>query len=45
MAKRIIEKKILYYKTLLTETKGIYQRLQIKFWIWNERCKLKKYKQ
>lgn len=45
MAKRLIQKKILYYKTLLTETKGFLKRLQLKFWIWNEKCKLKKYKQ
>lgn len=44
MAKRIIEKKISYYETLLTETKGFTRRLQIKLWIYNERCKLKKYK-
>ncbi len=44
MAKRIIQKKIVYYKTLLTETKGFLKRLQIKFWIYNEQCKLKKYK-
>lgn len=44
MAKRIIQKKILYYETLLTETKGFFKRLQIKFCIYNEQCKLKKYK-
>jgi len=44
MAKRIIQKKILYYQTLLTETKSIFRRIQIKFWIYNEQCKLKKYK-
>ena len=44
MAKRIIQKKILYYETLLTETKSLIRRLQIKFWIYNEKCKLKKYK-
>jgi hypothetical protein len=44
MAKRIIQKKILYYETLLTETKGLIRRLQIKFWLYNEKCKLKKYK-
>ena len=44
MAKRIIQKKILYYETLLTETNGFFRRLQIKFWIYNEQCKLKKYK-
>lgn len=44
MAKRIIQKKILYLETLLTETKGFYKRLQIKFCIWNEKSKLKKYK-
>ena len=44
MAKRIIQKKIIYYKTLLTETKSIFKRLLIKFWIYNEQCKLKKYK-
>ena len=44
MAKRKIQKKILYYETLLTETKGFFRRLQIKFCIYNEQCKLKKYK-
>ncbi len=44
MAKRIIQKKILYYETLLTETNGFFRRLQIKFWIYNEQRKLKKYK-
>jgi hypothetical protein len=44
MAKRIIQKKILYYETLLTENKGLIRRLQIKFWLYNEKCKLKKYK-
>jgi hypothetical protein len=44
MAKRIIQKKIIYLETLLTETKGFYKRLQVKFCIWNEQCKLKKYK-
>jgi hypothetical protein len=44
MAKRLIQKKILYLENLLTETKGFYMRLQIKFTIWNERIKLKKYK-
>lgn len=44
MAKRIIQKKIIYFKNLLTETKGLFRRLQIKYWIWNEECKLKKYK-
>ena len=44
MAKRLIQKKIIYLKTLLTETKGFFKRLQIKFWIRNEECKLKKYK-
>jgi hypothetical protein len=44
MAKRLIQKKILYYKTLLTETKGLFRKIQIKFWIRNEECKLKKYK-
>lgn len=44
MAKRLIQKKILYYETLLTETKGFFKRLQIKYWIENEYCKLKKYK-
>lgn len=44
MAKRIIEKKILYLRTLLTETKGFFRKLQIKFWIYNEQVKLKKYK-
>lgn len=45
MAKRIIQKKIVYFETLLGETKGFFRRLLIKFWIWNEKCKLKKYKQ
>ena len=44
MAKRIIQKKIIYLRTLLTETKGFFKILQIKYWIWNEECKLKKYK-
>ena len=44
MAKRLIQKKILYYETLLTETKGFFRRLQIKFCMHNEYCKLKKYK-
>ena len=44
MAKRIIQKKIVYYETLLTETKSLLRRTQIRFWIWNEKCKLKKYK-
>lgn len=44
MAKRLILKKILYYQTLLTETRGIIKRLLIKFWIYNEKSKLKKYK-
>jgi hypothetical protein len=44
MAKRLIQKKILYLETLLTETKGFYERLKVKFCIWNEQCKLKKYK-
>lgn len=42
MAKRFIEKKILYFKTLLNETRG-YRRLLIKLWIWQEDRKLKKY--
>jgi len=44
MAKRLIQKKILYLQTLLTETKGFFNRTQIKFCIWNEKLKLKKYK-
>jgi len=44
MAKRLIEKKIQYFKTLLSEQHGFFRRLQIKFWIYNERCKLRKYK-
>lgn len=44
MAKRITQKKIIYFKTLLTETKGFFRRLQIRYLIWNEECKLKKYK-
>ena len=44
MAKRIIQKKIIYFKNLLIETKGFFRRLQIRYWIWNEECKLKKYK-
>lgn len=43
MAKRLIEKKILYYQTLLTETKGFFRRLLIRYWIWDEKLKLKKY--
>jgi hypothetical protein len=43
MAKRLIEKKILYYQTLLTETKGFFRRLLIRYWIWGEKLKLKKY--
>ena len=45
MAKRIIQKKILYLETLLTETKGFFRRTQVRFCIWNEKLKLKKYKQ
>lgn len=44
MPKRIIQKKIIYLKTLLRETKGVFKRLKIKYWICNEECKLKKYK-
>ena len=44
MAKRLIEKKIIYLQTLLGETNGFYRRLQIKFCIFNEKCKLRKYK-
>lgn len=44
MAKRLIQKKIIYYQTLLSETKGFFKSLQIRYWIWNEKCKLKKYK-
>lgn len=44
MAKRLIEKKIIYLRTLLSETTNIFQRLLIKFWIFNEKCKLRKYK-
>jgi hypothetical protein len=44
MAKRIIQKKILYYETLLTETNGFFRRLQIKCLIYHEQRKLKKYK-
>jgi len=44
MAKRLIEKKIIYYRTLLTEEHGFFKRLLIKFWIWNEKSKLQKYK-
>ncbi len=44
MAKRLIEKKIIYYRTLLSETRGFFRRLLIKFWIYNEQCKLRKYK-
>ena len=44
MAKRIIEKKIIYLRTLLTETEGWYERLKIKFWIYIEKHKLRKYK-
>ena len=41
MAKRIIQKKILYLETLLTETKGFFRRTQVRFCIWNEKLKLK----
>lgn len=44
MAKRLIQKKIIYYQTLLGETKGFFKRLLIKFWIWGEKSKLRKYK-
>lgn len=44
MAKRIIEKKISHYENLLDGTKGFFKRIMIKLWIYNERCKLKKYK-
>lgn len=44
MPKRKIEKKIIYLRTLLGETNGFYRRLQIKFCIFNEKCKLRKYK-
>lgn len=44
MAKRLIEKKIIYFQTLLSETNGFFRRLQIKFLIYNEKCKLRKYK-
>lgn len=44
MAKRLIQKKIIYYQTLLTETKNIFRRMLIKYWIFSEMCKLKKYK-
>lgn len=44
MAKRLIQKKILYYQTLLTESNGFFKKILIRFWIWNEKCKLKKYK-
>ena len=44
MAKRLIEKKIMYFRTLLSETTGFFQRLKIKLWIFNEKCKLRKYK-
>jgi hypothetical protein len=43
MAKRLVEKKIRYFETLLSETRGC-RRLLIKLWIWQERRKLKKYK-
>jgi hypothetical protein len=43
MAKRLIEKKIMYYETLLTERHGFFRRLMIKYWIYCEKCKLKKY--
>jgi hypothetical protein len=44
MAKRLIEKKIMYYRSLLGETKGFFKRIIIRFWIWDEQCKLRKYK-
>lgn len=44
MAKRLIQKKIIYYQTLLTETNNFFKRLLIRFWIWDEKCKLRKYK-
>jgi hypothetical protein len=44
MAKRLIEKKIIYYRSLLGETKGFFKRLLIRLWIWDEQCKLRKYK-
>jgi len=43
MAKRLIQKKILHYETLLTETKGFFKRLLIRYLIWDEKLKLKKY--
>ena len=44
MAKRIIEKKIIYLRALLPQTKGWFKRLMIKFEIWNQTIKLRKYK-
>lgn len=43
MAKRLIEKKIKYLETLLTERHSFFRRLIIKYWIYSEKCKLKKY--
>lgn len=44
MAKRLIEKKIMYFRTLLSETTGFFQRLKIRLWILNEQNKLRKFK-
>lgn len=44
MPKRIIEKKILYLRTLLSETTGFFKRLKIKLWILMEQNNLRKYK-
>ncbi len=44
MAKRLIEKKITYYQTLLVETDNFFKRLLIKFWIYEQKCNLRKYK-
>lgn len=43
MARRLIEKKIMYYETLLTERHGFCRKMLIKYWIYCEKCKLKKY--
>lgn len=44
MAKRLIEKKIMYFRTLLSETTGFFQRLKIRLLILNEQNKLRKFK-
>ena len=44
MAKRLIEKKILHFQTLLSKTDNFFKRLLIKFWIYEQKCNLRKYK-